>query len=139
MSVATLPLYSIRGECDGQLVEALRRAQPVEITLDDVLPAFDGHGRHAAPVVDWSASVDDPARLTAVRLAVGAALEDLPLQYRAVLVLRDVEGMATAEVAAALGLTLSNAKTRIHRARLFVRKRLTESMALDSSAGLPEK
>ena len=107
-----------------------RRAQPMELTLDDVLPGFDGNGRHAAPVADWSASVDAPSCRAELRLAVGAAIRELPVRYRAALVLRDVEGLSTAEVAAALGLTLSNAKNRIHRARLFVRKRLTESPSL---------
>ena len=60
------------------------------------------------------------------RLAVTSAIEQLPAHYRAVLVLRDVEGLLPAEVAEALCISLSTAKSRIHRARLLIRKRLTE-------------
>jgi len=38
--------------------------------------------------------------------------------------LRDVEGLSNQEIAEALGLTVINVKTRLHRARLFLRKRL---------------
>jgi len=100
----------------------------MEIALDDVLPAFDADGRHAAPVADWSACVDDPARRIELRLAMSSAIDELPAHYRAALVLRDVEGWSCAEVADALKLSVGNVKTRVHRARLFIRKRLSESL-----------
>lgn len=102
----------------------------MQITLDDVLPRFDENGRHAAPVVDWSANLDDPACRTELRLALTSALEELPTHYRAVLVLRDVEGWSSAEIAAVLSLSVGNVKTRVHRARLFLRKRLAESLCV---------
>jgi RNA polymerase sigma-70 factor, ECF subfamily len=52
----------------------------------------------------------------------------LPAAYRVVLVLRDVEGRSNAEIADALGLNVGVVKTRVHRARLFLRKRLTDCM-----------
>jgi RNA polymerase sigma-70 factor (ECF subfamily) len=110
------------------------RGQRAEIALDEVLPAFHDDGRHAAPLVDWSASVDDPARRTELRLAVSSAIEALPAHYRAVLVLHDVEGRPDAEVAEALGINVQNVTTRVHRARLFIRKRLAESISV---AGRP--
>ena len=105
-----------------------RQGQRVEMALDDVLPAFDVDGRHAAPVADWSACVDDPCRRTELRLAMSSAIDELPAHYRAALVLRDVEGWSCAEVAEALRLSVGNVKARVHRARLFVRKRLSESL-----------
>jgi RNA polymerase sigma-70 factor (ECF subfamily) len=44
-------------------------------------------------------------------------------------VLRDIEGLSTAETAEVLGLTETNAKVRLHRARLALRERLTAYMA----------
>jgi RNA polymerase sigma-70 factor, ECF subfamily len=113
-----------------------RQGRRIDLALDDVLPAFDGAGRHAAAVVDWSAAVDDPSRHLEVRLAVRSAMEALPAHYRAVLVMRDVEGLSCAEVAEALRLTVAGVKTRVHRARLFIRKRLAESL-LGRSLGPP--
>jgi RNA polymerase sigma-70 factor (ECF subfamily) len=59
---------------------------------------------------------------------LGAALEDaidtLPDQFRAVFVLRDVEGLSTAETAECLGIHEETAKTRLHRARTILRARL---------------
>jgi RNA polymerase sigma-70 factor (ECF subfamily) len=72
--------------------------------------------------------VNDPAHHTEMRRALSTALAELPEDYRAVVILRDVEGFSTAEVAETLGLSVANAKTRAHRARLFLRHRLTESL-----------
>ena len=107
-----------------------RRSQRFELTLDEVLPVFDGDGRHAGPVVDWSVTVDDPARRIDIRLVLRAALEAMPALYRAALVMRDVEGWSAAEVAAVLGISVAAVKTRVHRARLFARKWLAGSLAV---------
>jgi RNA polymerase sigma-70 factor, ECF subfamily len=105
-----------------------RSARPVTISLDEVLPAFHENGR-ARPLADWSASLDDHTRRTELRLVLAAAIGELPADYRATFVLRDVEGLATAEVAETLGLTIPNVKSRLHRARLFLRQRLATHLA----------
>jgi RNA polymerase sigma-70 factor (ECF subfamily) len=110
-----------------------RRSHRLEITMDEVLPVFSEDGRHAQTVVDWSAAVHDPARDTEIRLAITAAIAELPDHYRVALLLRDVEGCSLKQIAEALGISVENAKTRLHRARLFVRKLLTESLTVDSS------
>jgi len=99
-----------------------------DLSLEEVLPWFDEYGRHAAPVADWSPRAVDPAMQTELRTALSAAIDELPASYRAVLVLRDVEGRSNQEIAEALGLGIAVVKTRAHRARLFLRKRLGESM-----------
>ena len=53
-----------------------------------------------------------------------SAVLSLPEKYRAVLMLRDVEGMSTSEVAAVLELTEENVKVRLHRAHALLRKDL---------------
>ena len=87
------------------------------IPLDEVMPAFDEHGRNARLFRDWSASVDDPAVQKQLRDVLTSAIDELPPHYRACIVLRDVEGLSTAEVADALGITVPMAKSRAHRAR----------------------
>src|SRR5262245_54517748 len=101
-----------------------RRRRGADVPLDKLVPVFDWYGRHVAPLSDWSMLVDDPARHTELRTVLGAAIEELPADYRTVAVLRDVEGFSHREIAEGLGLTVANVKVRAHRARLFLRKRL---------------
>ena len=54
-----------------------------------------------------------------------AAVAALPETLRSVFVLRDIEGLSTAETAAVLDLTETNVKVRLHRARLALRERLS--------------
>jgi len=109
-----------------------RRAQAsMEIPLEEVLPAFDEHGRHASLLRDWSSSVDDPAMQKQLRDVLTSAIDELPPRYRAPFVLRDVEGLSTAEVADALGITVPTAKSRAHRARLLLRTRLSTFMEIE--------
>ena len=103
-----------------------RRSQASrEIPLEEVLPAFDEHGRHACVFRDWSSGVDDPAVQTQLRDVLTSAIDTLPPHYRAAFVLRDVEGLSTAEIADALGIPVPTAKIHAHRARLLLRKRLS--------------
>ncbi|WP_300667824.1 RNA polymerase sigma factor [Desulfoluna sp.] len=53
-----------------------------------------------------------------------ASVKELPPQYRLVLVLRDMEGFSTDEASEILGITPTNVKVRLHRARLFLREEL---------------
>jgi len=57
-----------------------------------------------------------------LRSALEQAIRALPLAYRAPLILRDVEGLSTAEAASILGLREAAFKSRVHRARLAVRE-----------------
>ena len=94
-----------------------------------MLPSFHDDGQHAASTVDWSPTVDDPSRQADLRLVLTAAMDALPEDYRAAVVLRDIEEFSVAEVAEMLGLSVANAKSRVHRARLFLRQRLAVSLA----------
>jgi RNA polymerase sigma-70 factor (ECF subfamily) len=53
------------------------------------------------------------------------AIQDLPPNLRAVFVMRDMEGLSTQEAAEALGITESNVKIRLLRARLRLRQELS--------------
>src|SRR3989441_5353741 len=103
-----------------------RRDRRSDISLDEVLPLFHENGEHAAPIADWSPSLDDQSRQTELRMALTAAIHELPPHYRTMLVLRDVEGLSNVEIAESLGLSVPNVKSRVHRARLFLRKRLAD-------------
>lgn len=101
-----------------------KRGRRAEVPLDDALPAFATDGSRAKTLADAPASVEPGAEDAHLRHALSAAIDALPPAYRGVLVLRDVEGLSNAEVAEAMQITLANAKSRVHRARMFVRRRL---------------
>jgi RNA polymerase sigma-70 factor, ECF subfamily len=105
-----------------------RQSRQRELSLDEVLPYFDESGCHVSPMVDWSPRTDDPALQVELRAALTSAIDDLPATYRAALILRDVEGRSTRQIAETLGLSLPAVKTRVHRARLYLRKRLGHFM-----------
>ena len=64
-----------------------------------------------------------------MRVALTAAISELPAAYRTLLVLRDVEGLSNIEIAELLGFSVPLVKGRLHRARLFLRKQLGRAMA----------
>jgi RNA polymerase sigma-70 factor (ECF subfamily) len=78
---------------------------------------------------------------TLLNRELGEVLQDtileLPESYRLVLVLRDLEGFSTAETAEILGLSASNVKVRLHRARLFLRENLKDYF--DNDACIPSQ
>jgi RNA polymerase sigma-70 factor, ECF subfamily len=103
-----------------------RRQKSAEIALDDVLPALDGEGRHFEPMDDWSNRVDERALQGELRDVLQQAIDGLPAEYRTALVMHDVEGLSNPDIAETLGISLPAVKSRVHRSRLFVRKRLSD-------------
>src|SRR5437016_314776 len=121
-------LYRIVANGARQKLRSRRRSRS-DFSLDEVLPFFDEQGRHVAGSADWSTGVDDESLQTDLRMVLTSALDELPAHYRTALVLRDLEGLSNVEIAEALGMSIPNVKSRVHRARLFLRKRLTDTMA----------
>lgn len=77
-----------------------------------------------SPSSNWARQPDDRLLSKELGAHIEAAMDKLPEKYRLVLLLRDVEGHSNEDVAHALGLTLPTVKSRLHRARLFVRHEL---------------
>src|SRR6266849_7313754 len=107
-----------------------RRRREGEISSDAV-PGLLTESAHNA---DWSLAVDDPARQTEVRAALTEAIDELPLHYRTIFLLRDRHGLSHVEIGNRLSLSAANVKTRIHRARSLLRGRLSE---LPTTSGTP--
>lgn len=71
---------------------------------------------------DGLPSPEEAARRRELVEQVAGALGKLPVDYRLVLTLRDVEGLSNEETARILGLGMSAVKSRLHRGRLFLRR-----------------
>ena len=77
-------------------------------------------------VADPSRSVDQKLIDGGVDDRLRQALKHLPPAYRMIVVMREIEGLSTREVAAIAGVSEANVKQRLHRARLMLRKRLEQ-------------
>ncbi|MCA1676084.1 MAG: sigma-70 family RNA polymerase sigma factor [Actinobacteria bacterium] len=80
---------------------------------------------------DWSNAPELRAEQSDLRRVLEAAVRALPVEYRAPLILRDIEGLSTEEAAAMMDLREAAFKSRLHRARLAVRRAIDEHF-LDS-------
>jgi RNA polymerase sigma-70 factor (ECF subfamily) len=85
-------------------------------SLDDVLPGRDGSTRLDA--TDPGKNPEQLADNAGLRRRLRRAMRTLPGPYRAIVFLREMEGLSTREVAKVMGISEDNVKTRLHRARL---------------------
>jgi len=143
MQQAWLNAYSHLGQYEGTsafatwmtriaLNEALGRVgrTPRLIQIDQV-PEEDEGVRSKA---------QDPEERTADRelgRMMEKAVDELPDLYRSVFVLREIEGMSTADAAFALGTSEEVVKVRLHRARLALRDRLYERVGSAAQGAFP--
>jgi len=104
-----------------------------ELSLDEFLPAMNHEGGHATiQIADWSRLPDRQMLQSEMKEVLARAIRELPENYRAVILLRDMEELSTLETAQILDLTEDVVKTRVHRARLAVRQELDEYLRTDS-------
>lgn len=95
------------------------------------------HKRGCVRSLDEEGAVEPPdteaephgrVALAELRAALASAVSALPLKYRGPLILRDIEGLSTADSAAILGLHEAAFKSRLHRARVAVRDAVSDHL-----------
>ena len=102
----------------------LRRRRPERmVSLDeDVKTEEDSVPREVA---DWSPNPEQQYNQAELKEILSKTIQGLPPSFRTVFVLRDVEGLSTEETAEALELSIPAVKSRLLRARLQLRERLS--------------
>ena len=105
-----------------------RRRKP-EDSIESLLPSFLEDGHHVEQFSDWSMPADRLLEQKQTRAAVRACIQQLPDNYRSVLLLRDIEERSTNEVAERLAMTPTAVKVRLHRARQALSTLLREQYA----------
>ena len=103
----------------------LRRKQPaLTDSLDD-----DREGNITpAQLTDWREIPSQALERQEVRSLLRRALLTLPLSYREVFILREIEERNVQETADPLGITVASVKMRLHRARLMLQKHLAPQL-----------
>lgn len=91
----------------------------------DPLPEEDGAAPFPTQLADWSHLPDQQALSSEAQEVLRAAINELPIGLRAAFVLRDLEGLSTAECAHIQELTEAACKVRLHRARLRLREQVS--------------
>jgi RNA polymerase sigma-70 factor, ECF subfamily len=79
-------------------------------------------------IADWKISPDKIAENNELKKILDEAIQKLPADYRIVFLLRDVEGLSTEEAAKIVELTVPATKSRLHRARSFLRNELNKKL-----------
>jgi RNA polymerase sigma-70 factor (ECF subfamily) len=99
----------------------LRKHRTVTVSVDE---AADDDGAAPRELFDWCCLPEQDFETAEARSELERAIQALPERLRAVFVLRELEGLSTEQTAETLGISLENVKTRLHRARLWLRERL---------------
>lgn len=105
-----------------------RRKRSREVDFDDHLPRYQADGHHLLPVVDWSRDVERHLLTKELHQILLQALDQLPPKDKAAVILSDLEGIPNKEIGKSLGLSVPAVKTRLHRARLFLRGKLSVTL-----------
>jgi RNA polymerase sigma-70 factor, ECF subfamily len=101
------------------------------LAIGDAGPAvdrsrFDASGAWASPPRHWVEESEDRLLATGLRDRLELALKRLPPRQRAIVILRDVDGLSGEEVCGVLGITAGNQRVLLHRARGHLREAVEE-------------
>jgi RNA polymerase sigma-70 factor, ECF subfamily len=116
----------------NQAYSRARRRKPiVTVPIDDYLQRFPSDGNRASPEFSaWVDGVEDEAISKDLAERAEGFIAELPQSYRDVIWMVDVEEMKPSDVAETLDISIPALKSRLHRARLYVRQRLAEITSL---------
>ena len=116
--------WLVRIAVNEALMKLRRRRPERTVSLDeDVKTEDDTVPREVA---DWSPNPEQQYTQAELREILDRTIHGLPASFRTVFVLRDVEGLSTEETAEALDLSIPAVKSRLLRARLQLRSRLSK-------------
>jgi RNA polymerase sigma-70 factor (ECF subfamily) len=99
------------------------------ITMESLDEPRDGQEQGTPAVLrDWKEIPSEALERKEVRHLLHQAVTGLPLIYREVFQLRDIEQLSVNEAAEALGITIASVKVRLHRARMMLQKILAPQL-----------
>ncbi len=102
-------------------------APETELSLEEFAPAVTEEGEHRhLQIADWRELPDKELLRSELRGVLDEAISELPETFRAVVLLRDVEGLSSSETGEALDLGVDVVRTRLHRGRLAIRRKLDD-------------
>lgn len=118
---STFSSWLYRITVNAALMKLRKNRQNKCLLLDDALPN-EGHTRILT--IAEGEQGDELALRRQVSMVLEEAIARLPDEYRPVFILRDVDGLTSQEVGKILGISIPAVKSRLHRSRLMLRRRL---------------
>ncbi len=113
-----------------------RKGEPKhELSLDEFVPRSEGEFR--LQISTEGLSPEAALQNKELRQALDQAINKLPKKYRMVLILCDMEELSAKEVGTIMGVNERAVKSRLHRARLFVRRELSARGIIDNNDHKP--
>lgn len=120
-------------------LKVVRKRRGLSTTsLDEATePDQDGQIPHPEYIADWRETPDRLVQHAETHKLLDDAMAELEPGHRAVFLLRDVEGLSVRDTAKVTGISESNVKVRLLRARMKLRERLTRVFGDDSRRYTP--
>jgi len=115
--------WLVRIAVNQSLMKLRKRKSDASVSLDD--PFDTGEENLTREIAVWDPNPELTYSREEIRAILEKAVESLPPTFRAVFALRDIEELSTEETAAALNLSVPAVKSRLLRARLRLREKLT--------------
>lgn len=116
--------WIVRIGVNQALMKLRKRRTDKSVSLDD--PIEENGEIIPRDFADWAPNPEQLLGRTETREIMEKAIQNLPVSFRTVFQLRDVDGLSTEETAEMLGLTISAVKARLFRARLRLREELAK-------------
>jgi RNA polymerase sigma-70 factor (ECF subfamily) len=99
------------------------------VTMESLDEPPEGQGTFTPALLrDWRDIPSEALERKEIRQMLQQAITDLPLIYREVFLLRDVEDLSVNQSAEALGISIASVKVRLHRARIMLQKKLVPQL-----------
>jgi RNA polymerase sigma-70 factor (ECF subfamily) len=119
-------LYSI--VTNNCLMKRRKRKIDEEMVYLDEPPIGDHEGQERLTIPSWNETPAEELMRAELHSHLDEAIQKLPLDYRIVFILRDIENKGAEETAKILKLSVPAVKSRLRRARVFLRERLNDYM-----------
>ncbi len=115
--------WLVRSAVNESLMKLRKRKSGKQVSLDE--PVSTGDEEIMREIAVWESTPEQKYSQTELRGILDEAVQSLEPIYRTVFLLRDVDELSTEEAAESLGLTVPAVKSRLLRARLQLREKLT--------------
>lgn len=122
---AALSGWIYRIASNAAYMKIRKRKKENHLSIEDYMPQFNLDGSHLCTVSNWASMSENKLLTHELGEVLSDAIDRLAAKDKIIVSLRDMEGFPTKEVAEIMGMSISAVKSRLHRARLYLRECLS--------------